>query len=105
MITDSPKKRAIGGGVPRELIVRLEHCSREPSTPVERLALAILRREGPTPLHVLVKRVASGLFEDELAGGARVLDLGILGSTLFVPDATAGIQAANGVLWQIEQSS
>ena len=105
MITYSPKKRAIAGGVPRELIVRLEHCSRGPSTPVERLVLAILRDEGAIPLPVLVERVANALFQDELAGGAWVLDLGMLGSTLFVPDATAGIQAANGVLWQIEQRS
>ena len=61
MITDSPKQRAIDRGVPRELIVRLQHRSREPSTPVERLALATLRREGPTPLHVLVKRVDSAV--------------------------------------------
>ena len=99
------KKRNIDSDLRRELIVRLEHCSREPSTPVERLVLAILRREGPTPLPVLVKRVASELFQDELAAGAYVLDLGMFGSALFIADASKGIKAANGVLWQIEQRS
>jgi len=38
-----------------------------------------------------------------LCKGAWVLDIGLFGSKLFVPDVIGEIEARNGTLWQIEK--
>jgi hypothetical protein len=54
------------------------------------------------PLGSLVERVASELYNEELRHGAWVLDIGLFGSSLFVPDVVSEIEARNGTLWRID---
>jgi hypothetical protein len=75
------------------------------TTPLERLAIAALRREGVLSLESLVQRVACDLYQEELRNGAGVLDIGFYGSGLFVPEVIRDIQARNGTLWKIATMS
>ena len=87
-----------------DLIVRpIEPPGRPIATPIERLTVSSLRREGVIPLQLLVERVADELYHEELRKGAWVLDIGLFGSKLFVPDVIGEIEARNGTLWQIEK--
>jgi hypothetical protein len=71
-------------------------------TPVERLAVSTLRREGAMPLPALAKLVASDLYVDALRHGAWVIDIGVFGRDIFVPDVARELKAADGILWEIE---
>jgi hypothetical protein len=86
-----------------EFIVCLEEHHQEPSTYVERLAVAALKETGTQPLHRLVERVAAELYREELRHGATTLDIGLFGSRLFVPDVISELDARNGSLWRIEK--
>jgi hypothetical protein len=95
--SDHPKKEP---GL--EPMVRLiEPLSRPFSTPIERLAISTLKL-GAVPLYLLVERVAADLYVEEIRNGAWVLDIGLFGSDLFVPDVAREIEAGNGTFWQIE---
>jgi hypothetical protein len=83
-------------------IVRLEPPSRAPATPIERLVVSVLQAAGAIPLGSLVERVASELYNEELRHGAWVLDIGLFGSSLFVPDVVSEIEARDGTLWRID---
>ena len=97
-------KRHIAQEPKHDLIVRLiEPHSGAPVSPVERLAVTMLKRERAIPFHLLVERVASELYHEELRNGAWVLDIGLFGSSLFVPDVAGEIKARDGALWQIEK--
>ena len=87
-----------------DLIVRaIESPDRPTVTPIERLAVSNLKREGVISLQQLVERVANELYHEELHNGAWALDIGLFGSKLFVPDVMSEIKARNGTLWQIEK--
>jgi hypothetical protein len=86
-----------------DLIVFLEEHHQEPVTIVERFAVAALKENGAQPFHRLVERVASELYREELHTGATTLDLGLFGSSLFVPDVIGELDARNGSLWRIEK--
>ncbi len=77
--------------------------SRAPITSVERLTVATLKREGIIAFALLVERVASEVYSEELRNGAWILDIGLFGSRLFVPAVAGEIKARNGTLWQIEK--
>jgi hypothetical protein len=78
---------------------------RQPATAIERLAAAALKDGSRTPLSSLVYHVARELYREELASGAAILDLGLLGPELFVRDVALEIRAANGILWQFDGSA
>lgn len=80
----------------------LEAAPRPPVTPVERLAVSTLRREGAMPLPALAQLVASDLYADALRHGAWVIDIGVFGRDIFAPDVARELKAANGILWEIE---
>lgn len=84
------------------LTIRLLQASRSPTTPVERLAVEILKCEGRTSLTKLVERVARELYFDEVRKGAAVLDIGLFGPGLFVPNVVGELRLAEGILWKIE---
>lgn len=65
--------------------------------------VAKLKREGKIPFRVLVERVARDLYLDELRRGAWVVDIGLFGEALFVPEVVRELQAADGILWDIER--
>ncbi|HSE90533.1 MAG TPA: hypothetical protein VLJ79_30270 [Candidatus Binatia bacterium] len=91
------------GSSPRgNIIVRLAPGSRQPQTRVEQLAVSVLASQGAIPLDTLAERVASELYHQELRKGAQVLDIGLFGSRLFLPDVIGEIEARNGTLWRIE---
>ena len=88
----------------RGFIVRpIEPPGRATVTPIERLAVSNLRREGVISLQLLVERVATELYHEELRKGAWALDIGLFGSKLFIADVMSEIKARNGTLWQIEK--
>jgi hypothetical protein len=89
----------------RELIVQLDGSLQEPTTPLGRLIITVLRRETSIPFHLLVQRVADELYQRELEDGASVLDIGLFGSSLFIPEVASAIKAGNGTLWQIEKQA
>ena len=82
--------------------VRLLEAGRPPMTPVERLAVSRLKREGAMPLPALAELVARDLYADALRHGAWVMDIGVFGRDAFVPDVARELEAANGILWEIE---
>lgn len=99
--------RATGSSVDPKLLrdVRpIRGPLRPPRSLAEHSALALLQGEDAMPFGTLVQRVARELYADELRHGGAVLDVGLFGPTLFVPDAAREIQAADGILWQIDPS-
>lgn len=89
----------------RHLVVRLiEPLPRPTVTPIERLAVSSLKQEGAIPFRLLVERVASAVYFEELRNGAWILDLGLFGPRLFVRDVVREIEAGNGILWEIEKT-
>jgi hypothetical protein len=96
--------QALGDESSRGFIVRpIEPPSRPTVTPIERLAVSNLRREGVISLQLLVERVATELYHEELRKGAWALDIGLFGGNLFVSDVMNEIKAQDGTLWQIEK--
>jgi len=85
-----------------ERVRLLEAGRRPPLTPVERLAVSALRREGALPLTLLAERVARDLYVEGLRHGGWVLDIGVFGQDVFVPDVIRELEAADGILWEIE---
>lgn len=82
--------------------MRLGHSSQKPTTPVERLTIALLQREGPIALDLLIQQVSDELFQQEIDEGAWLVDIGLFGSTIFVRDVASEIKAGNGNFWDIE---
>jgi hypothetical protein len=96
-------RQGVGGEPSHDPIVRLLDPADQPVvTPIEKLTLSNLKREGVIPFRLLVERVATELYQAELRKGAWILDIGLLGSKLFVPAIIDEIEARNGTLWQIE---
>jgi len=83
------------------LRVRLIENPDRPTTRVERASLAVLSETGEAPFDTLVGRVAAELYREEIRGGAWAVDLGLLGSRLFIPDVVRSLDRHNGVLWEI----
>lgn len=97
----SPASETAGG-----LRVRLrEHAGESRLTRVERATLEVLKEKGETRLDLLAERVASELYREELRNGAWAVDLGLIGSGLFIPDIVRSVMARNGILWQIVDDS
>ena len=85
-----------------QLVLRLDQPARAAETVVERLATSILRSEQSVPLRRLVERIADELYRQELKY-AWVLDIGVLGSKIFVPGVAKEIEKGNGSLWKISE--
>ena len=110
LLRGRPRAVAIERGAPRagaagrrERRVRLiEAAARPPVTPVERLVVATLARQGAMPLDQLGEQVALDLYRDALSRGAGILDLGFFGKDLFIPEAILEIETGDGALWKIE---
>lgn len=90
-------------GSPDDLVRLIEPSERAPITPVERLAVAILQRDGETPLGRLLERLASEIYRQELREGAGLLDIGLFGPKLFRSDIAAELKAGENRLWRIER--
>jgi len=87
----------------RDRNVRLvEPAPRLPLTPFERLVVATLTREGAMRFSTLVELVALDFYLDELRHGAWILDIGVFGSKLFIPEVARELKAGDGVLWEIK---
>lgn len=86
-----------------DLVKLIEPSERAPVTPVERLAVEILQRDGDTPLGRLLERLASEIYRQELRAGAGLLDIGLLGPKLFHSDIISELKAAVNRLWRIEK--
>jgi hypothetical protein len=97
---------AVASADPGGLRVRLrENAAGSPLTRVEGATLEILKESGETRLDLLAGRVASELYHEELRNGAWAVDLGLLGSGLFIPAVMRSLKAYNGILWQIVDGS
>ena len=83
------------------LRVRLIANPARPTTRIERASLAVLSESGEAPFDTLVTRVAAELYREEIRRGAWAVDLGLLGSRLFIPDVVRSLDRHNGVLWEI----
>jgi hypothetical protein len=79
----------------------LENADRAPATAVERAAINLLRREQELSFDTLVDFIAESLFHEEVHTGAWAIDLGLLGSGLFVPEARCILEAGRGERWEI----
>jgi hypothetical protein len=84
--------------------VRLGNLNRSPRTQVERIAAALLSNKRQIPLSELAEQLAESLYRDELRHGGWAVDLGLLGSSVFVADALQELQAGDGDLWKIVDS-
>ena len=84
------------------LKVRLrQSTNRRRATAAESVVVEALSHAEEMPLETLVALVAEALYHEELRGGAWVMDLGLLGSGLFVAEARRTLQAGDGELWDI----
>lgn len=83
------------------LRVRLIANPARPATRIERASLAVLSESSEASFEALVARVAAELYREEIRRGAWAVDLGLLGSRLFVPDVVRSLDRYNGVLWEI----
>jgi hypothetical protein len=99
---NSPKGVRGFEGSPGAIIRLLEEC-RPPATPVEQLAINVLKREGRTSFTKLLEHVARELYSDEVRSGAWALDIGLYGPNLFVPDVVSELKSGDGILWKIEE--
>jgi hypothetical protein len=103
MFSRRASKQTLDDESNRGLIVRpIEPFSSPVAGPIESAALSSLKQQGALPFHLLVLRVASQLYLDELRNGAAGVDIGFFGSSLFVPEVVRTIQERNGTLWKIE---
>jgi len=96
-------KRVSGFEGSRGTIIRLLEECRPPATPVERLAINALTREGRTSFTELLEHVARELYSDEVRSGAWALDIGLYGPNLFVPAVVSELKSGDGILWKIEE--
>lgn len=99
---NSPKGVPGFEGSPGAIIRLLEEC-RPPATPVEQLAINVLKHEGRTSFTKLLEHVARELYSDEVRSGAWALDIGLYGPNLFVPDVVSELKSGDGILWKIEE--
>jgi hypothetical protein len=91
-----------GGAAPSRPRVRLlEPAVAASIGAVEQTTLGMLKEEGEAPLDALAERVASELYREELRQGGWVVDLGLVGSELFIPEIIRSLKARDGVLWRI----
>ncbi|MBI4247552.1 MAG: hypothetical protein HY614_10250 [Candidatus Rokubacteria bacterium] len=82
--------------------VRLvEPAGRLPTSEIERLAAGRLARDSSVAFDVLAAHVAAEIYRRALQRGGWVVDLGLVGSSVFVPDVVRELEAAAGVLWTI----
>jgi hypothetical protein len=84
--------------------VRLSRFNRSARTPLEGNAAAVLSHNQQIPLGELAEQLAESLYRDELRHGGWAVDIGLLGSRLFVADALQQLQAGDGDLWKIFDS-
>jgi hypothetical protein len=99
-----PSRQPLRDEPERDSAVRLiEPPGRAPANPVEHLIVSILKAKGALPFRSLVKQAAAELYCEEMRNGAGVLDIGLLGSSLFAGEVAGEIKARNGVLWQIDK--
>jgi hypothetical protein len=84
--------------------VRLSNLKRSPRTQVERIAAAMLSHNQQIPLSELAEQLAESLYRDELRHGGWAVDVGLLGSSVFVADILQQLQAGDGDLWKIVDS-
>jgi hypothetical protein len=56
------------------------------------------------PLSELAEQLAESLYRDELRYGGWAVDVGLLGSSVFVADALQELQAGDGDLWKIVET-
>ena len=106
MFSKRADKQASESESSRDLIVRpIEPFSSPVEGPIESAAISSLKQQGALPFHLLVLRVASQLYRDELRNGGAGVDIGFFGSSLFIPEVVRIIQERNGTLWKIEESS
>ncbi len=87
---------------PGPLVRLVDAPPRPAATPVERLAVAALGREGALAYTTLVERVADRLYREELRMGLWAADIGLWGKGLFLTEIAREIDAAAGLLWRIE---
>jgi hypothetical protein len=84
--------------------VRLTNSNRSPQTRVEQVAAAMLSDKDQIPLSELAEQLAESLYRDELRYGGWAVDVGLLGSSVFVADALQELQAGDGDLWKIVEA-
>ena len=94
----------VSGYIEPELEVRLI-ADEDPSASSDetQAILAPLRRVGRARLDALVEDAAKALYKSELARGGAHLDLGLLGSRIFVPAVRNALDAGRGRLWEIQK--
>ena len=88
---------------PGDRCVRLRPAfDRSRATPVQRLVLDVLARDGPMPAGTLASRVARELSREELRLGAWAAEIGVFAHLLFAADAAREITAGVGEFWDFE---
>ena len=84
--------------------VRLTSSNRAPQTRVEQIAAAMLSDKDSVCLSELAEQLAETLYRDELRYGGWAIDVGLLGSSMFVADTLQELSAGDGDLWKIVEA-
>ena len=74
---------------------------RNSHTDVESFVVALLTKEKELAYEELLSRVAEFLYRKELRAGAWAVDIGLFGSSLFIPEAERILREAKDELWEL----
>lgn len=80
----------------------IDRPPRSPVSDVEAFVISLLAKENELPYGEVISRLAESLYRTELRSGGSSVDIGLFGSSLFVPDARRALEAGKGQLWSIE---
>lgn len=87
---------------PRAQVVRLaKEPLRAAVTEIESFIVTLLVNESEVPFGKVASQVAKFLYTRELRAGAWLVDIGLLGSGLFIPEAERELEKGAGELWEI----
>jgi hypothetical protein len=80
----------------------IEPHPRSPVSDAEAFVVTLLAAESELPYSEVISRLAELLYRNELRSGGSSVDIGLFGSSLFVPEARRALAAGKGELWNFD---
>ena len=80
----------------------IEPHPRPPASDAEAFVVTLLAAESELPYREVISRLAESLYRNELRSGGWSVDIGLFGSSLFVPEARCALEAGKGELWNFD---
>jgi hypothetical protein len=80
----------------------IEPHPRSAVSDAETFVVTLLAAQSELPYREVVSRLAELLYRNELRAGGWSVDIGLFGSSLFVPEARRALEAGKGELWNFD---